>query len=82
MGKNLSRSGYEISFDNLTLTTQQESDLFVGRRDSSAARAIPKEGGLTEELGVGRAGLAVIFNMCLSRFPSMVHCVFVVTAGY
>ena len=32
-------------------------------------------------LGVGRAGLAVIFDMRLGRFPSVVHCVFVVTTG-
>jgi hypothetical protein len=31
------------------------------------------------KLGVGRDGLAVIFNMRLGRFRSVVHCVFVVT---
>jgi hypothetical protein len=33
------------------------------------------------KLGVRRDGLAVIFDMRLGRFPSVVHCVFVVTAG-
>ena len=33
------------------------------------------------KLGVGRAGLAVIFNMGLGRFPRVVHCVFMVTAS-
>jgi len=34
------------------------------------------------KLGVGRSSLAVIFDMRLGRFPSVVHCVFVVTASY
>jgi len=30
---------------------------------------------------VGRAGLTVIFDVCLGRFPGVVHRVFVVTAS-
>jgi hypothetical protein len=47
-------------------------------RRQGAGRA---EGALRpNKLGVGRDGLAVIFDMRLGRFPSVVHCVFVVTA--
>lgn len=33
------------------------------------------------ELGPGRAGLTIVFNMRLGRFCSMVHSVFVLTAS-
>ena len=33
------------------------------------------------KLGLRRDGLAVIFDVCLGRFRSVVHCVFVVTAS-
>ncbi len=33
------------------------------------------------KLGMGWAGLAVLLDMCLGCFRSVVHCVFVVTAG-
>ena len=36
----------------------------------------------TAELGGGGFGFAVIFDMCLGCFRSMVLCVFVVTARY
>jgi hypothetical protein len=58
--------------------SRSKGRLFAGRSGEKYDR---RSGAPPVKLSLGREGLAVVFDVCLGRFRSVVHCMLLVSAS-